>query len=195
MSKLSSLSPPRRRVEKGRDWHRWTRNSLLRTIKPFLAEFPAALDHGIDICVAVHVCRHENVEVPGNLTLLTYTYDGPFNAWPRTAITRAIQLYIYRMGVYLYCCTCLWLERPVIDGRERNLHNVHCCSGSISETSAFGTPKTRNSDLPWKSVPTTYRNCRWNFKINANNPLFLEIIGKKCSPVNEWATCGNLHIW
>ena len=80
MSKLSSLSPPRRRVEKGRDWHRWTRNSLLRTIKPFLAEFPAALDHGIDICVAVHVCRHENVEVPGNLTLLTYTYDGPFNA-------------------------------------------------------------------------------------------------------------------
>ena len=54
--KLSSLSSPRRQVEKGRACRRWTRNSLLRTIKPFSAESPAALDRGIDICVAVH-CR------------------------------------------------------------------------------------------------------------------------------------------
>ena len=51
---LAERTPPRRAVEEGRARCRWTGNSLLHLIKPFLAEFPSAVDHGIDVCVAVH---------------------------------------------------------------------------------------------------------------------------------------------
>ena len=54
MSRLWSLRQPRRRVERGRACRRWTSNSLLRVVRSFSAESPAALDRGIDVRVAVH---------------------------------------------------------------------------------------------------------------------------------------------
>ena len=48
MGNLIELSPPGRRVEAGRARCRRPGNSLLRAMRAFLADLPAALDRGIE---------------------------------------------------------------------------------------------------------------------------------------------------
>ena len=68
------------------------------------------------------------------------------------------------------------------------MHNIH--EKAYLRNERVWGPKNTKFGFAVKKCSNTYSFCRLNFKISAENPLFLEIIDEKCSAVID----GNLHM-